>query len=389
MERNDQPVTATASAAVMWSKNFIFICLSNLFIFLGFQVLMPTLPIYVKGIGGSETMVGAMSGIFCISSVVTRPFIGLQLDIRGRKGILVISLGIIALITLLYNWMITLSALLLVRLLHGFAWSGATTAGATTAADIMPPKRRGEGMSYYWLFASMAMAIAPGLGMWLIGTYNFSSLFVVGAVLVLVSLLLVIPIRLPELQVQSPNERAALFEPTAFAPSAVLFFVTFTFSGTITFLSLYAAEFHISNIGIYYTVYSVLLIAVRPIAGRLMDKRGPSLVVIPGLISLSGSMILLVFARNLTWFLLAAVFNGIGYGVTQPILQAITVSRAPFSRRGAANATFLSSFDVGVGVGSIVLGIIAQHWGFRATYMVAAAAAVLGLITFLAVIWRD
>lgn len=346
---------------------------------------MPTLPLYVKVIGGSETTVGIIAGIFGVSSVVARPFFGLQLDMRGRKGILLISLGIIALSTLLYNWMVSVAALLLVRLFHGFAWSATSTAGATMAADIMPPQRRGEGMGYFGIFASLAMAMAPGLGLWIIGTYNFTLLFVVGALLGLVSLSAVIPIRPPELPARSANVEAALFEPTAFAPSAVLFFVTFTYGGAATFISLYALQFHISNIGIYFTVYAAMLVAVRPIAGRLMDKIGHWVVIITGLISLAGAMVLLAFAQNLAWFIAASVFNGIGYGATQPILQAITINRAPLRRRGAANATFLSSFDVGFGAGSLVLGVIADYWGYRATFMVAAAAAVMGLITFFAV----
>ncbi|MDP2644098.1 MAG: MFS transporter [Desulfobacterales bacterium] len=386
MALNDRPVLAATSEAVMWSKNFTLICVSNLFLFLGFQMLMPTLPIYVKEIGGNETMVGLMSGIFCLSSVASRPFIGKQLDTRGRKGILAISLAVIVLITLSYYWTHAIATFMLVRLLHGFAWSGANTAGSTTAADVMPDLRRGEGMGYYWLFAAVAMAIAPGLGLWIIGSYNFALLFVMGAALALASLLVVIPIRLPALPARSPNQSTALLEPTSLAPSAVLFFVTFAFSGTIAFLSLYAVQLHISNIGIYYAVFAVVLVAVRPVAGRLMDKRGPGPVVIPGLIFLAGSMMLLVFARDLTWFLASAVCNGVGYGATQPILQALTINRAPLSRRGAASATFLTFFDVGIGSGSIVLGVIAQYWGFRASFLVAAAAAMLGLVTFLAVI---
>ena len=152
----------------LWTRDFILICIATFCIFGGFQILMPILPKYAQTLGADEKVVGLINAIFTITAVSVRPFIGRELDIRGRKEIYLMGLFIFFLAVVGYLWAPTLLLILAFRLVHGVGWAGVSTAAGTIVADIVPPARRGEGMGYYGVASTIAMAIAPALGLTLI-----------------------------------------------------------------------------------------------------------------------------------------------------------------------------------------------------------------------------
>lgn len=139
----------------------------------------------------------------------------------------------------------------------------------------------------------------------------------------------------------------------------------------------------IENIGLFFTVYALSLMISRPYFGKLSDRKGYSAAVLPGIIAVLVTMFLLYFANSLGAFLVAGFIYGIGFGATQPVLQAMAVRNVPPQRRGSSNATFFVGFDLGIGVGSILWGIIAELVGFQTIYLLAMIPAVIGLLVFL------
>ncbi|TDA69439.1 MAG: MFS transporter [Clostridia bacterium] len=365
----------------LWTRDFVLICVVNFVIFMAFQMLMPTLPVYVGKLGGRESMIGMITGIFTVAAVAVRPWLGLELDRRGRKGIFLTGLAVFVAVAASYQFAGAILWLVLLRVIHGIGWGGSTTAAGTIAADLIPASRRGEGMGYYGLFNNLAMALAPALGLFLINRFGFGELFTTSSLLALLALLLAAAMRVPPAP-RGGDAKPALFETRALPPALIMFFITFTWGGVVSFLSLYALEKGIANIGIYFTIYALVLMVVRPVSGVIADRQGPAPVVVPGLILISLAMLVLAGAQNIWWFVLAAVLNGLGFGATQPILQALTINLAPPTRRGAANATFFSAFDLGIGAGSILLGVISQLVGFNRMYLLAALSGPAGLLVF-------
>ncbi len=149
----------------IWTRNFVGIIIINLLIFFGFQMLLPTLPIYVKSLGGADSILGWVTGIVTISSLIVRPLSGMALDKFGRKGVLLAGIGIIIVLTLAYWLFPFVGIILLIRLLHGVGWGAASTASNTVATDVIPKERFGEAMGFYSLSTSLAMALAPALGL--------------------------------------------------------------------------------------------------------------------------------------------------------------------------------------------------------------------------------
>lgn len=369
--------------STLWTGNFIKIIVVNFFIFFSFHMLLPTLPIFVKSIGGQDSIVGLITGLFTISALLIRPFAGLLLDRIGRRSIFWTGLALFILATFSYSLFTAVTLVLLFRFIHGFGWGAASTSSTTIATDNIPRKRFGEGMGYTGLASSLAMAVGPATGIVLISALGFDALFYVSTLLAIVAFLISMFIRYRRVEkVAAPSRRAVLFEPTALKPTVLIFFMTTSYGTIVSFLSLYAAEKGIANIGIYFTVNALALLVSRPFIGRMIDRFGLEKTLLPGLALLLFSTLLLSQAGSLGVFLLVALLYGIGFGAAQSSLQAMSLLGAPTHRVGAANATFMTGFDSGIGVGSILFGIIASAIGYEWMYILAALPLLLSAALF-------
>ena len=147
-------------------------------------------------------------------------------------------------------------------------------------------------------------------------------------------------------------------------------------------MSLYAREKGIENIGVFFTVYAVSMLLSRPGFGLLVDRKGVSVAVVPGMILVMLAMYALHRAESLTMFLVAAALYGVGFGASQTSLQTMAVIHAPRERLGIANSTFFTGFDSGIGVGSVVLGMVSKRVGYSRMFLISAASVVVALLLF-------
>lgn len=348
-----------AKNETLFTKNFVLTSLSTFTLFTSFYFLLITLPFYVQKLGGSESEIGYIIGIFTLSAVFLRPFIGREVDKRGRKKLLIAGLVVFLVSMVLYNYTKDVPSLLLLRILHGLGWGAATTAASTLIADIAPPARRGEAMGIFGMASNVAMAIGPVLSIMLLKTYDFPVLFAVCAAIALVSLLLVLPIS--EQVVIRP--KTPLFSRGALFPSAIMFTISLTYGSIVSFLPLFQEKQGMANPGIFFSVFAITLLFVRALAGRISDIKGRKFVIVPGMIIITLGLWLLAFAGSLTTFLAAALLYGLGFGLFHPTMMALLVDRVSPEGRGAAMGTFTAAFDLGIGMGSILMGIVLQHAG--------------------------
>lgn len=373
-------------SAPLLTKNFILITVINLFIFFGFQMLMPTFPVYIKNLGGTDSIIGLVAGIFTVSSLAARLFSGMALDRFGRRGVFLTGLGVFILAVLSYSWLPTIGLLLVFRLIHGFGWGASSTASSTIASDSIAKERFGEGMGYYSLSSSLPMAIAPAVGLFVISSYSFNALFLISAGLAASGFLLALTLKYRKIEGNEQQKpKAAFFESSSIRPAIVIFFVSMTYGSIVSFLSLYAAQRGIQNIGLFFTFYAAALLISRPAFGRICDRLGYSYAVIPGLVCVVVTMVLLSQASVMPMFLTAAFIYGTGLGAVQSSLQTMAVAHTPPYRRGAANATFFTGFDSGIGLGAIIFGAVASAVGYSRMYLWAVVPALLAFILYFAV----
>ncbi|QGG46190.1 MFS transporter [Heliorestis convoluta] len=399
----------TENKTSIWTKSFIYICLVNFLIFGALQVILPTLPVYVKELGGDASQVGLIIGLFTVTAMLSRPFSGFIIDKWGRRSLLVIGLVLYAFLSYSYILAYSVLMLLLIRLLHGVVWGATTTATGTVATDLLPSVRLGEGMGYFGLTSALSMATFPALGLFIIEQYDFFTLFILAMALGIVGAFIALLIEYKEptsnellLKQKAPTQEKEigqkkkverkeikkklqnLFEPQAYKPSIVMFFITTTFGAIISFIALYADELAIGQVGLFFSFYALTLIAGRPFAGRQIDQGRIHGIVGAGLVALLVSLILLAQANSITTFMLSGSIYGVGMAFTMPALQTLSVQGVPYHRRGAANGTFFTFFDLGLGLGAIGWGFVALFIGYRWMYALSSLPVILaGLVYFI------
>lgn len=364
----------------LWTKPFIQMTVGMLFLFTSFYLLLPTLPLYIKHLGGSETQVGLAAGAFTLTAVVFRPMVGGLVDRYGRRAFYVWGLIFFVLSMYLYDWVGSILLLLALRILHGASWAFSTTSIGTVITDLIPISRRGEGMGWYGMAMTVAMAIGPMLGTYIVSGYSFRTLFLVATGLSLIAFILAYMTRAPY-QAKPSAGRIQLVEKSVLPVTAAIFFLAVAYGGITTFLPLFAESIRV-NPGTFFLVYAVALTLIRPFAGKLSDRFGEAAVIIPSLVVTAGALIVLSQSSGLPGLITAAILYGIGFGSAQPALQAATLRIAPENRRGAANASFMTAFDLGIGLGAIVLGMVSERIGYAYLFTVTAVSVVVSLVIF-------
>jgi len=361
-----------SNSTKLWTKNYILMLFSNLFIYLAFYMLTPTLPAYAKACGGSNLEASLVVSTFSITSLLVRLFIGNIMDKIEIKPLLFLGAIILAGSTLSYIWL-PLDAIIFVRIIQGIGWGLASTGAAAIFSNIIPKEKLGEGMGYYSLSMIISMALSPIVAIIIMDLYSFKNIALISIALVIIGVLFLSQIKMPKKTfVKSKSNKtfslADSFERKAALPSLLCFLLVITLCGIMSYIILYGKELKISFIWIYFVGFAATILITRPFVGRIFDKKGHAVIIIPGSISLLIGLIILSYANSILTLILSSLFYGLGYGAVQPSLQAWAVNRSPFNRQGAANGTFLSSMDLSYTLGAIILSSIAEHKSYAVMY---------------------
>jgi predicted MFS family arabinose efflux permease len=341
----------------------------NLFVFMSFQMLIPTLPPYIKSIGASGLEIGLVTTLFSIGAVLSRPFIGFMLEYKSRKPLVLIGALFLLLITVIYPISQVVVVFLLFRFIHGLAWGWSTTVNGTAAVDVVPNKRLGEGMGYYGLSITIGMIVAPSLGIYLFQVTSFSNLILISSILGVIAIVLLATVhyQTPEVVKNTNKEElkfsylGSLVEKSSWFPAFITIMVTFGYGSIVTFIVIFGEERGIDQIFLFYLFNAIMASISRPIAGKWFDQRGPK-----GLVLLCTSltfigMWFLSFAHSNLFIIIAGILFGVGYGTLLPTLQSWILSQTPSHRRGVANGMFFSSIDLGIGLSGLVFGVLAEY----------------------------
>ncbi|MGV2940187.1 MFS transporter [Mesobacillus sp. LC4] len=360
----------------------------NLFIFMSFQMLIPTLPPYIKSIGASGTEIGLVTALFSIGAVLSRPFIGFMLEYKARGPLVLIGAVMLLLITFLYPLSQVVVIFLAIRLIHGLAWGWSTTVNGTAAVDLVPNSRLGEGMGYFGLSITIGMIIAPSLGIFLFQVTSFDNLIYISGALGVIALVL-----LGTIKYNTPNQvlttkkedlkftyLGSLVEKSGWFPAMLTLLINLGYGTIVTFIVIFGDERGIDQIFLFYLCNAILASLSRPVAGKWFDQKGPvGLVILTISITIMG-MWVLSFAHSNIMIAIAGVLFGIGFGSLIPTLQSWTLSLTPPNRRGVANGMFFSSIDLGIGLSGLVFGVLAQFVELGALFRISSGFIVLALI---------
>lgn len=368
----------------LWTRDFGFLCLANLCVFITVHILLSTMPVYIVQMGGDTKDVGIVMGIFTIAATLMRPIGGRILDSYDRKKILLAGLALTALVAVIYHAATAIIFLIFIRLIHGISFSITTTATGTLASDLLPRARLGEGMGYFGLTTSLSMAVAPLIGLWLAEAAGFTALFNASIIAAVIAFVVSI---IPEYE-QSKLSHAAMdkveagwssfFEKKALKVSLIMFLLATVWGAVISFVALYAQEKGIANVGLFFTANALTMLFSRPFAGRWLDKNGAYKIILAGIVFIGVSTFTIAFSESLTGLLLAGAAYGLGFGFCLPSLQALAVRDVSPFRRGAATGTFFSALDLGIGLGTILFGWLALYTSYHFMYLAASLPVLVG-----------
>lgn len=365
----------------LWTKSFILMTVGMFFLFTAFYMLYPTLPLFIKEMGGNESQVGLAMGAFMLSSVIFRPFVGGLLDRFGRRPFIVWGLLFFAIAMYMYNWIGGIAVLMVLRILHGVTWAVSTTAILTAVTDLIPSKRRGEGLGWSGMAMTLAMAIGPMFGLWVAQNFSYHSLFLLAVGISAAALFLTFGAK-TSFKPQTRARKIELFEKSVLPVMASIFLLFIAYGGITTFVPLFADSIKV-NSGTFFLVYAAALVLIRPIAGKLSDRYSETFVIIPALVITVLALIVLSFSTNLFGVIISAVMYGIGFGSAQPALQAATIRLVSPERTGVANASFSTATDLGIGLGAIILGWVSQYTSYQVLFTVSAVSVVFSLLLFI------
>jgi Arabinose efflux permease len=385
---HNSSIAQPEAKAPLWTRDYCLLLLANLCLCFGFYVMPPILPAYVLRSGGSALEASLVVGLFSIFALVFRVLGGGAADSRGPKRIALAGTLVVLASTLSFPFL-SVGGLLVARIVEGIGWGLGTAALATAISAAVAPSRRGEGIGYYSLTTILALGITPLVAIPAMNTAGFPSVAAASAALLAAGIICVLlasdsgPSR-----AASPSRRGlgwkTLFEPRALLPSVLCFLLTVTVCGIITFIMLYGEEIRFGGISFFFVGFTAMALATRPLAGRIFDRRGHFVLVVPGTLCMLAGLALLSFARSMPLLVVSSLFFGLGYGAVQPSLQAWNIARAPEDRRGAANGTYLSSMDLSYTLGSMALGSIAHATSYAFMYRISCLFLVALLVVYLA-----
>ena len=366
---------------------------ANFSLFFAFYVLTPLLPLYLsEHFGATKDVIGLVLSGYTVTALLFRPFSGYVVDTFPRKKVLLICFTAFAIFFAGYLAASTLLLFLIVRTLHGGPFGALTVANSTVAIDVLPSSRRTEGIGYYGLSNNLAMAIAPTIGIFVYQwSGSFELLFWMALIVAFAGLLVDSTVKINKPAVANFSlftlhsslswDRFFLLRGWLLGLNMVAF--GFSFGVLSNYLAIYGKEVMgiTGGTGTYFMLCSVGLILSRLQGGRALRKgrlthnAGSGMV-----ISLIGYALFILMPTLNQFSILNSQFSievgyygsalliGLGNGHLWPAFQNMTINVAGNNQRGTANSTILISWDIGMGLGILLGGVIAELLGYSAAF---------------------
>ena len=362
---------------------------ANFTLFFAFYVLTPLLPLYLsEHFGATKDVIGLVLSGYTITALLFRPFSGYVVDTFPRKTVLMVSFGAFAIFFAGYLAASTLLLFMILRTLHGGPFGALTVANSTVAIDVLPSSRRTEGIGYYGLSNNLAMALAPTIGIFIYRySHSFELLFWLALVVACVGWLVDSTVSLPAREAVRDKSKLSLdrfFLVRGWLLGLNMVAFGFSFGVLSNYLAIYGKEVMgiTGGTGAYFMLCSVGLILSRLQGGkalrqgRVTHNAGEGMV-----ISLIGYTLFILIP---TWwgYYGSALLIGLGNGHMWPAFQNMTINVASNNQRGTANSTILISWDIGMGLGILVGGVIAEFLGYAAAFWTVVLVNALGVFTF-------
>jgi MFS family permease len=385
----------------LWTASFISICVANFMLFFAFYLLLPILPLYLmENFQASKSLVGIILSSYTIAALLIRPIAGFLLDMFQRRPIYLLAYFLFSLCFIGYPLANFLNFFLFLRVVHGLCFGMVSTAGNSFVIDIMPSSRRGEGLGYFGIANNLAMSIGPMISLFLHDYSTYQMIFYTAIVSSLAGFVVASTVKTKKTTIQSIKkgkeaivlDRFFLIKGTH--AGICLMLMGIPYGMLTTYIAIYGKEIGMySGMGMFFTLMAIGLIFSRFFAGRMVDRGHLLKVITIGTIICTISIFVLPTLKDLFLFQqrfsmilfnAVAVFLGLGYGMLFPAYNTLFVNLAPHHRRATASSTFLTTWDVGIGLGLIIGGKLGDtRGGLPLSFLVGGIIAVISIVYFI------
>lgn len=373
----------------LWNHEYIKVMAANFSLFFAFYLLTPLLPLYLsEHFGASKDVIGLVLSGYTVTALLFRPFSGYVVDSFNRKKVLVFFMGLSFLFYGFYLLAGTLFLFTVVRTLHGGPFGACTVANSTVAIDVLPSSRRNEGIGYYGLSNNIATAIAPTAGIALYKYFgNFNVLFVVALLFALLSTVISSTVKLPRRPLLADKkkislDRFILVRGWFIGANMVCFAICY---GVLSnYLAIYAKEALgiTGGSGAFFLLLSLGLIMSRLQGGKSLREGKLTRHAGIGILISTVGYTVFILSPHPVCFYASALLIGLGNGHLWPAFQNMIISVAHHNERGTANSTLLTSWDLGMGVGIVLGGVISEHLGYAAAFWTIVVIHIAGVVMF-------
>jgi len=367
-----QPASGSPKQPTLWNRYFVLLNIISVLTNTGFSMVSTTVSLYAVNIGVSLAVAGTIVSVFSLSALITRPLGGWVMDSFNKKWVFMLSTVFFGLIVIGYGLAKDAPSLLVLRILHGIAFSVSGTSNMALASLYIPRNRMGEGLGYFSTGFLLGQAIGPTLAISLRDAYGYQLMYMLVAALITVPPLFFLWVKLPKVASAARREnrpRLRMWHNLVVKKAVVYALVCGLFSfynGEInSFIVLIGEERAIQNVSLFFTVSSLTLLLVRLFFGKLTDRINLSLVVNVSLLFSIVSMLITGSAISLLPMLAAAVLKAMGQGVGQVALQSQAIKSADESKVGAATSTMYIGSDLGNTLGPAVGGLLSKQYGYQ------------------------
>jgi MFS family permease len=375
MSRAGRDPLLTAPFLRLWAFAFIT--------FLSAFQLFPTIPYRILALGGTRTEAGWFLAVYTYASAFSAPLTGAIADHIGRKKVLVVASSVFVVFSLLYGVIPTLPLLLIVGCIHGVLWSGILASSAALMTELIPPARRTEGIAYWGMASTAAVAVAPSIGLTIYHQGGWA--LVCGGMSLLSVVMLWLASRVSVSQLPHRGGLPALrnlFDWKVVALSTSLAAIAFGYGGVTSFVAMLASERHLSPTSLFFNVFAVTILVMRIFTARIGDRHGHAVLLYPSLLVCPIALALLALANSILAIGASAFLFGLGFGGAYPAFAAFVIERSDPARRAGTFGSIIWAFDTGIGTGSLVTGALIDHVGFTAAFGTGAALATLAIPLF-------
>lgn len=375
----------------LFAGNYLKIWVANFMLYFSFYFVTPILPLYLRDVfDADKATIGLVLSGYSVAALAIRIFSGYIVDRFSRKKVLL--LGFIAFALFFLGYYITGSIVLfaVIRTLHGAPFGLASVSSSTVAIDVLPSQRRGEGIGYWGLSNNFAMALSPVLSLWLYThTQNYNVLFTVALAFAIAGFLINTTVeckyRPPVMDKQKMSlDRFILLK--GWSQGVCIACVATAYGILSTYIAIYSQD--VLNIttgtGTFFMLFAVGLIMSRFVGVKSLSRGHAVRNATYGVIFVVLGYSLFALWQNLYGYYISAVVIGFGQGSMYPAVQTMFLNMAPNEQRGTANSTILTSWDLGIGIGIIGGGYVAEHLGgYKFAFMMSALVSFVSMVFFL------